>query len=188
MLTLKADRRWCSCPPLFSSFRQSFCRMLLSRRLWTKTESERERLLALLPGAYEQSCSLVHDLRTIAAKAERWVAEMDFGFLLHQRRKLLSVGYHLKNRTLDSACYDLLASEARIAAFIAIGKGDVPQETWSRLGQGARAGTGWSPDPDLVGRNDVRIPDAGDLDALSKRHDAAAEYARSGSGAEGVCR
>ena len=74
-------------------------------------------------------------MRTIAAKAERWVTEMDFGFLLHQRRKLLSVGYHLKNRTLDSACYDLLASEARIAAFIAIGKGDVPQETWSRLGR-----------------------------------------------------
>jgi hypothetical protein len=78
---------------------------------------------------------LVQDLRAIAAQAERWVTEMDFGFLLHQRRKILSVGYHLKNRTLDSACYDLLASEARIAAFIAIGKGDVPQETWGRLGR-----------------------------------------------------
>jgi hypothetical protein len=102
------------------------------------TEEEcqaRERLLALLPGAYEKAGSLVRDLHTIAAKAERWVAEMDFGFLLEQRRKLLSVGYNLDTRTLDAACYDLLASEARIAAFIAIGKGDVPQETWSRLGR-----------------------------------------------------
>jgi hypothetical protein len=95
----------------------------------------RERLLALLPGAYERSGSLAHDLRTIAAEAERWVGEMDFGFLLEQRRKLLSVGYHLSTRTLDAACYDLLASEARIAAFIAIGKGDVPQDIWFRMGR-----------------------------------------------------
>ena len=102
------------------------------------TEGEcnaRERLLALLPDAYEKAASLVRDLRAIAAKAERWVAEMDFRFLLEQRRKLLSVGYNLDTRTLDAACYDLLASEARIAAFIAIGKGDVPQGTWSRLGR-----------------------------------------------------
>jgi hypothetical protein len=95
----------------------------------------RERLLALLPGAYERSGSLARDLRMIAAKVERWVVEMDFRFLLDQRRKLLSVGYHLNTRTLEPACYDLLASEARIAAFIAIGKGDVPQDTWFRLGR-----------------------------------------------------
>jgi cyclic beta-1,2-glucan synthetase len=95
----------------------------------------RERLLALLPGAYERSGSLARDLRMMAAKVERWVVEMDFGFLLEQRRKLLSVGYHLNTGILDPACYDLLASEARIAAFIAIGKGDVPQDTWFRLGR-----------------------------------------------------
>ncbi len=96
---------------------------------------QRERLLALLSGAYERSISLAHDLRTIATQTERWVMDMDFGFLLEKRRKLLSVGYHLNTGTLDLACYDLLASEARIAAFIAIGKGDVPQETWFRLGR-----------------------------------------------------
>ena len=37
-------------------------------------------------------------------------------------------------------------------------------------GKGACAGTRRSPDPDLVGRNDVRIPDAGNLDALPIRH------------------
>jgi hypothetical protein len=96
----------------------------------------RERLLELLSVAYERSCSLGSDLRIMAAKAERWVAEMEFGFLLQQRRKLLSVGYHVDSATLDLACYDLLASEARIAAFIAIAKGDVPQDTWIRLGRG----------------------------------------------------
>ncbi len=97
--------------------------------------NQRERLLSLLPGSYERSVSLAYDLRTITAQTEHWVAEMDFGFLLEPRRKLLSVGYHLDTGTLDLACYDLLASEARIASFIAIAKGDVPQETWFRLGR-----------------------------------------------------
>jgi len=97
--------------------------------------SDGERLLALLPDALERASSLARDLRAIAAQAERLVEEMDFGFLLEPRRKLLSVGYHLESATLDPACYDLLASEARIAAFLAIAKGEVPQETWFRLGR-----------------------------------------------------
>ncbi len=98
-------------------------------------DEQRERFLALLAGAYERSVSLTQDLRTVAARTEQWVSEMDFGFLLEPRRKLLSVGYHLATGTLDLACYDLLASEARIASFIAIAKGDVPQDTWFRLGR-----------------------------------------------------
>src|SRR5205085_951777 len=46
--------------------------------------------------------------------------------------------------------YDLLASEARLASFIAIAKGDVPQEHWFRLGRqltpvdGGRALISWT--------------------------------------------
>jgi len=98
-------------------------------------KAEGERLLTLLPGALKRASSLAHDLRLISATAERLVAEMDFSFLLERRRKLLSIGYHVDTGTLDPACYDLLASEARTAAFIAIAKGDVPQETWFRLGR-----------------------------------------------------
>ena len=36
---------------------------------------------------------------------------------------------------LDPSYYDLLASEARLASFIAIAKGDVPQEHWFQLGR-----------------------------------------------------
>ena len=97
--------------------------------------NRRKRLLELLPGAYMKSTSLVRDLCDITARVERFVAEMDFSFLLHPRRKLLSVGCYLNTRTLEPACYDLLASEARIAAFIAIAKGDIAQDTWSRLGR-----------------------------------------------------
>jgi hypothetical protein len=58
---------------------------------------------------------------------------MDFAFLLDQRRKLLSIGYDVENQKVHAACYDLLASEARIAAFISIAKGDIPQESWFQM-------------------------------------------------------
>jgi enoyl-CoA hydratase len=44
---------------------------------------------------------------------------MEFGFLLDSQRKLLSIGYRATDGTLDPSCYDLLASEARLASFVA---------------------------------------------------------------------
>ena len=37
--------------------------------------------------------------------------------------------------SLDPSCYDLLASEARLASFMAIAKGDVAARRWFRLGR-----------------------------------------------------
>ena len=41
----------------------------------------------------------------------------------------------LPRTALDPSCYDLLASEARLASFVAIAKGDVPARHWFRLGR-----------------------------------------------------
>ena len=60
---------------------------------------------------------------------------MEFGFLRNVERKLLSIGYLAAEGTLDSNCYDLLASEARLACFVAIAKGDIPSREWFRLGR-----------------------------------------------------
>ena len=60
---------------------------------------------------------------------------MGYGFLLDPERKLLSIGYRVADGTLDPSCYDLLASEARLASFIAIAKGDVPARHWFHLGR-----------------------------------------------------
>ena len=62
---------------------------------------------------------------------------MEFGFLLDHDRQLLSIGYLVNEGALDSNCYDLLASEARLASFFAIAKGDVPAKHWFRLGRAA---------------------------------------------------
>ena len=59
----------------------------------------------------------------------------EFGFLLDPERKLLSIGYRASDGTLDENCYDLLASEARLASFFAIAKNDVPARHWFRLGR-----------------------------------------------------
>jgi hypothetical protein len=41
----------------------------------------------------------------------------------------------VSERRLDPSCYDLLASEARLASFVAIAQGEVPQESWFALGR-----------------------------------------------------
>jgi cyclic beta-1,2-glucan synthetase len=77
-------------------------------------------------------------LRTRLAAIEvtaRGMAEgMQFGFLFDLQRRLLSIGC-TADGTLDSNCYDLLASEARLASFIAIAKNDIPARHWFRLGR-----------------------------------------------------
>lgn len=63
--------------------------------------------------------------------------EMDFRFLLEPDKKLLSIGFSVAANRLDTNCYDLLASEARLASFFAIAKGDVETRHWFRLGRPA---------------------------------------------------
>jgi len=79
---------------------------------------------------------LVRRLRAIADRAQQLFREMDFGFLFDPTRKLFSIGFRVRDGTLDPSYYDLLASEARLASFLAIAKGDVAPDHWFRLGRG----------------------------------------------------
>ena len=75
-------------------------------------------------------------LSAIGRAAREMAFAMEFGFLLNEERLLLSVGYVVRDGALDESSYDLLASEARLASFIAIAKGDLPPRHWFRLGHG----------------------------------------------------
>ena len=77
------------------------------------------------------------ELLGIATRARALAMAMDFSFLLDPERKLLSIGYSVQDDGLDENCYDLLASEARLASLFAIAKGDVPTSHWARLGRTA---------------------------------------------------
>ncbi len=63
--------------------------------------------------------------------------EMDFRFLIDPDKNLLSIGFSVATNRLDASCYDLLASEARLASLFAIAKGDVETRHWFRLGRPA---------------------------------------------------
>ena len=76
-------------------------------------------------------------LAEIEALCRSLALEMDFGFLLDADRKLLSIGFSVATNRLDTNCYDLLASEARLASLFAIAKGDVETRHWFRLGRPA---------------------------------------------------
>jgi len=88
----------------------------------------------LLP-ARQGEHEILERLAAMQTKVRAMAAAMDFDFLFDRERRLLSIGYLVEDGTLDPSCYDLLASEARLASFIAIAKGDVPARHWYRLGR-----------------------------------------------------
>jgi hypothetical protein len=109
----------------------------LQRMISNEPGSERlpliERLLSMVSGARMDATRLTQELQIAAAEAGKLADEMEFGFLWSTRRKLLSIGFDAGEKILHDACYDLLASESRTATFVAISKGEIPQETWFLL-------------------------------------------------------
>jgi cellobiose phosphorylase len=69
------------------------------------------------------------------ARQARALADMDFAFLYNSDTDLLSIGYNASERRLDDSSYDLLASEARLASFVGIAQGQLPQDHWFALGR-----------------------------------------------------
>ncbi|MGH6924641.1 MAG: GH36-type glycosyl hydrolase domain-containing protein [Propylenella sp.] len=97
----------------------------------TASEHDRDRLQVA------EAHTLKGRLKAVADTAREIALTMDFGFLLDPERKLLSIGYSLADNGLDPSCYDLLASEARLASLFAVAKGDVATPHWFRLGRSA---------------------------------------------------
>ncbi|MCH8534813.1 MAG: glycosyltransferase 36 [Flavobacteriaceae bacterium] len=88
--------------------------------------------------ANEQQCNLLikkwqSQAEDILLWSENLIKEMNFSFLYLEKRGLFTIGFNLDTAQYDKSTYDLLASEARIASYVAISKGDVPVEHWFRL-------------------------------------------------------
>jgi cyclic beta-1,2-glucan synthetase len=108
-----------------------------------ETEGACADLLYWLDAA--RSCALGHNrqgggelkarLLALEARARGMALAMNFRFLLDPDRLLLSIGYQASEGVRDPSCYDLLASEARLASFVGIAKGDLPARHWFRLGR-----------------------------------------------------
>ena len=79
--------------------------------------------------------TLRDDLLGLAERVDAANAGFDFTFLFNRSRKLFHIGYDATSDRLDANFYDLLASEARIASYLAIVLGQVPPEHWMALGR-----------------------------------------------------
>jgi hypothetical protein len=94
-----------------------------------------QSLRAFLPAAIRNLHALAIDLISIAKESEQLAEETDFSLLVDPGRQILSIGYDMGAHKLHEACYDMLASEARIATFLAVARGDLPQVSWFKLGR-----------------------------------------------------
>ena len=63
------------------------------------------------------------------------LSDADFDFLFDEARRLLAIGFNVAEQRRDASFYDLLASEARLASYVAIAEGQLPQEHWFALGR-----------------------------------------------------
>jgi cyclic beta-1,2-glucan synthetase len=92
-----------------------------------------------LTRATPDDVTLLRRLGALAARVETLVRGTDFKLLYDERRRLFAVGYRLADADgpgrVDVSYYDLLASEARLASFVAIAKGDVSPNHWFALGR-----------------------------------------------------
>ena len=118
------------------------------QRVWPGVEDDpelrhlAEQLRSLLPKTRTNFVNLGQALQRIAARAEQLSEAMDFGCLLHRERNLLSVALRTNSDKVEDACYDLLASEARTAGFLAVAKGDIPRSAWFSTGRSHTLATG----------------------------------------------
>ncbi|WP_371868246.1 GH36-type glycosyl hydrolase domain-containing protein [Pseudoduganella rivuli] len=98
-------------------------------------ERERQDVLArLVAQGSKLARSRIAQLEELARECGQF-AQIEYGFLFNPTTKLLAIGYNVTERRLDASYYDLLASEVRLASFVAIAQGQLPQEHWFALGR-----------------------------------------------------
>ncbi len=93
--------------------------------------------LARKPVSPSDGTKLFARMRGLADRCDALADQVNWKFLYDPVRGIFSIGFRLPDAEgpgrLDTSCYDLLASEARLASFIAIARDAVPQEHWFRL-------------------------------------------------------
>jgi hypothetical protein len=91
------------------------------------------RLHNELPQARQRLTQLVESVQHVSDEAWRLAESTEFAFLVNKDRLLLSIGYELATNKVHWACYDMLASEARIATYIAVARGELSQQGWFKM-------------------------------------------------------
>ena len=93
---------------------------------------------------------LVRKFHRVIVGIDALIEGADFSALYNPRRNLFSIGYSVDDEKLVDSYYDLLASEARLASYVAVVRRHVPAKHWGKKGRalvrakGAPALVSWS--------------------------------------------
>jgi cellobiose phosphorylase len=98
------------------------------------TVAQDTKLMDMVRSASRQAKSRRATLSAFAQLCET-LSQMEYGFLYDRDRHLLAIGYNVDTLRRDQSYYDLLASEARLATFVGIALGQLPQESWFSFGR-----------------------------------------------------
>jgi cyclic beta-1,2-glucan synthetase len=153
---LPACERLATAPSATERARESWAAIradLLSPASVAATAGKTDRLLAELakltesiPDAAEfkalsaavrqsNSAEILNRIGRLVDRAEALAAAMDFRPLYRPERHLFAIGFNVAQGRLDSACYDLLASEACLTSYLAVARGEAPRRHWFQLGR-----------------------------------------------------
>ncbi len=83
----------------------------------------------------QNRAKLAKTISRLARKTEKYADRMEFAPYYDRDRRLFHIGYNISADRLDPHYYDLLASEARLASYLAIAHQEVPLEHWFHLGR-----------------------------------------------------
>jgi cellobiose phosphorylase len=79
--------------------------------------------------------AFIEKYKQLLARIESLASAISFKPLYNESRQLFSIGYNVDEKKLTNSYYDLLASEARQASYLAIARGEVPPKHWFMLGR-----------------------------------------------------
>lgn len=97
-------------------------------------EAEPEGLRECMARAGQYAGERIALLKDMVAKCASF-ADMEYDFLFKKQEQLLSIGYHVEANMLDTDNYDVLASESRLATFVAICQDKLPVKAWFASGR-----------------------------------------------------
>ena len=80
-----------------------------------------------------QNNLLDEEINIMKKFVEEIIEKTDFNVLFDNKKRLFSIGFNIEENKLTDSYYDLLASEARQASFVAIAKKDITSKHWNNL-------------------------------------------------------
>ncbi len=73
------------------------------------------------------------EIENLILIVDNLIKNTDFKVLYNNELQMFSIGFNVEENKLTDSYYDLLASEARQASFVAIAKKDIPSKHWNSL-------------------------------------------------------